>query len=229
LGQVITATFAALSLMLSFTGHVDARRALSEDELDQTNAAGLEVRIVSDEAEAVEVDSPDLFVNELFGQNEVITRVIVEIVSAMDFDFKQSNQIAQAKSAEDLEGILAASRSISMVVGSSEDDGGFKTVINNVAGNNQVETAINFLIVLPVGQAGLRGYSNPFAAGAGAASIPGAGAGSAPPQPANAGPQFDTPTTLGGAASLLRDLARQYPQAASGLQSGASTVQSFQK
>lgn len=225
-GKALTASFGALCMVVGLVANVDARRALSEDELDQTNAGGLEVRYVSDEPETVAVDAPDLFVNRLFGQNEVITRVVIEIISTMDFAFNQSNQIAQSKSSQDLEAIVEASKSIAMVVRGADSDSDVKAVINNVSGNNQVETAVNISIVLPVGQANIGRYANPFAVSGGGVPTVTPSSGAALPTP---GPQFDTPTTLGGAMSLMQDLARQYPQAASGLQEGASIIQSLPK
>lgn len=223
LSRIIIASLGVLCVASSLARPADARRALSEDELDQTNAGGLEVRVVSDETETAAVGAPNLFVDRLFGQNEVITRVVLEIVTRMDVDFNQSNQIAQTMSAEELEAMLEASRDINMTVRGAANEGAAVAVINNVSGSNQVETLINISVMLPAGQASVRGYSNPFAM---SGDSPGAPGGNVASPPVQAGPQFETPTTLGGAASLLQDLARQHPQAAPGLNSGAATIQS---
>jgi hypothetical protein len=229
---------AALALIILLGGafHVAAIQPLSEDELDQTNAAGVEFRIVGEEIETVEVDAADWFVNRIFGQNEVITRVVVEIVTTMDFTFTQDNDIDQNRDPENVKLVTDAEKDVSLVLDGSETDGAFKAVVNNIFGRNQVETSFNLTVFIPVSPgASAGGYSNPFAGGGG---TPGPIGGSpttpsvanAPtPLPQSPIAQFERPTTLSGAVSLMQNLAQQNPQAAPGLQTGISTVQSLPK
>jgi len=233
---MIPAAGLALMILLGGVFQVAAIQPLSEDELDQTNAAGVEFRIIGDETETVEVDPADFIVDRIFGQNEVITRVVVEIVTRMDFTFTQSNDIDQSFDHENVTLVTDAEKDVSLVIDGSETDGAFKAVVNNIFGRNQVETSVNVAVFIPVNPGAPAGaYSNPFAGGSG---TPGAVGGSpttpavanAPaPVPQSPIPQFQKPTTLSGAVSLMQNLAQQNPQASAGLETGISTIQSLPK
>lgn len=228
-GQRIPAVCLGLIILVLGASHVEAVQPLSEDELDRINAAGVELRIIGDETKSLEADAADLFVNRIFGENEVITRVVVEIVSRMDFTFTQKNEIEQNRDPEDVKLVTDAEKDVSLVVDGSETDGAFKVVVNNIFGRNQVETSFNLAVFIPVSPgASAGGYSNPFASAGGS---PGAAGGSPITSGiANAPAPVPQPgMTLSGAVSLMQSLAQQHPQAAPQLQTGISTAQSLQK
>lgn len=197
LRTISSVVFAGLLPVLGILLSAEAKNSLSEEELDQTNAGGVELRIIGEDTTITQLTDPALFVNELFGQNEVVTRVVVEILMGMHTHFSQTNDIKQTRETEDLADLTNADNDVSLVLEGGQTDLAVKTVVNNVFGRNQVDTAVNLTIVVPAGQVGSSSisYTNSFA---GSGNSPG---GRAPGGLSSAPALLSSPTALGVSSS----------------------------
>ncbi len=212
---------------------VPAKQDLAEHELDQTTAAGSDFPVIGsgvsplssspgslsieDVASPGRLSSaPILVLNNVVGENEVITRLFIEFVGAGIPTPGQENVVSQRVGDGDnregaKNGRLVIDPDLTLRELALRDLLGL--VVNNVFGANRVETLIN----VQVGGGNQGG--TPFRAPGETAASAGSASAQNSPVKTGADPTFSIPTpmTVPGAITLLESLVPKMPELASDL------------
>ncbi len=211
----------AATIVAAMPVTAQARQDLTENELEETTASGSEFPFIGpsfsplSSAPAHALEAPVLVLNNVIGENEVITRLLLELVGGDVPAPGQENVVTQRVGSGDGEnrdienkGRLVIDSDFTLRELALRDL--LALVVNNVFGANRVETSIN------VRFGGASRVGTPFRAlGETAAS---AGSASAQNSPVKTG--ADTifsgpiPTTVQGAIPFLEALVPKFPELA---------------
>ncbi|MBI4528934.1 MAG: hypothetical protein HY695_34485 [Deltaproteobacteria bacterium] len=164
LSKAVSMILLALAVFSHLQRHVYAKEPLTDGEFEAVNPAGLTIESRGEVISLPETVLGALVIDNVFGENQVSTRLLVELGLLGEVPVLQQNHIIQSKDGtkdqqsdgkgENPEWEIALRKEIQKDLSTM--------VINNIFGANQVETVINVHFGVPGQRAGLPGTTGTY-------------------------------------------------------------------